>query len=64
MVKKDDDFYKLLRYFIGGIFAIYGFFAFAQPEKYTLPFLNTTYTPFFGVILLLLGFIIMFYENE
>lgn len=58
MSKKDVR--DLIRYLIGGIMAIYGFFALIQPEKYPI---YPPYTAFIGLVFLVVGIVIFFYEE-
>lgn len=60
---KNEELIIILRYFIGGIFSIYGFFAFVQPSKYPLPGVPFEYTSITGLMMVLIGIFVVFYKR-
>jgi|YelNatPaOPRAMG01_1025707.scaffolds.fasta_scaffold18026_1 hypothetical protein len=62
-MRKNEELLFFLRYFIGGLLAIYGLFAFLQPEKYSIALVPQQYNSFAGLVMLLIGFLIIFYKK-
>lgn len=61
---KAEDLRQIFKIFFGGLFILYGFFAFIQPSQYPIPYIPVIWIPLVGLIMALLGLVLMFYENE